>query len=334
MVKGIVGQGIANLARSRKTVLVECLCQDSHHAIEVVIVCVLMGTITAIGPEVHVISGDDSCRAVVPEADGLRHAVSEPVSSVTCRTHLTVPPHVMGAYADAVEGLVHNGTRLLVAAALTHAHPTSVAAVGGRSSRTVVHADPKAMNTCEVVPVVVHGEVDGIVETVVGSLIATIVIPVAHGALWHCDKLDYIAIAHGIVLVDGIGSHVIDGGGFQVTQPVDLAFLVEILAGAVVGHFRVGLFTPAEAFLKDVTARNRAASEGPCAATDEARIGCHGGWCATMSTIRYLEDKGSLSQSCDGCFGLCVCGSGSIVNSLRGIDGSLIGGCFSSLRVG
>ena len=50
IIKGIIGQGIANLARSRQTILVQCLGQNAHHTVEVVRMGVLVCTITSIGP--------------------------------------------------------------------------------------------------------------------------------------------------------------------------------------------------------------------------------------------------------------------------------------------
>ena len=324
MVEGVVWEGIADFSRARQSVLVECLCEDAHHAIEVVGVGVLMGTVATVRPEVHVIARDDARGVVVPETDGFRSTVAEPVAAIATRTHVGVPPHAMSADTNAMECLVHDGAWLLIRRAGTDAHPTTIATVGSRRSRTVGDADAKAVDAGEVVPVVVHGGVDGIVDAVVGLLVATVVVPMADDTLWHGDKLDDIAIAHGIVLRDGVGTHVVNGSWPEVAQPVNLTSLIEIFGGAVVGHLRIGLRAPAESLLDDVLATDRAASECPGTAADEAWVCLDDRCLARAFSVQDAEGEGGGVQGFDGGFHPCIRHLGSVVDVACGLDGILV----------
>ena len=206
----------------------------------------------------------------------------------------------MSAYADAVECLVHDGAHLLIAGTGAHAHSAAVAAVGGRCSRAVGDADAEAVDAGEVVPVVVYSGVDGVIKAVVGGLIAAVVVPMSYGSFWYSHDLDDITVAHCIVLRDGVGTHIIYGGGFEVAQPVDFTGLVDVFGCAVIRHLGVGLFAPAEAFFHDVAAADGAASEGPCGTAHEALVGGDF-WCRAC-TIGHAEGKSRFGQCCYGSF--------------------------------
>ena len=42
VIEGVIRQGVADIVGAGQAVLVECLCQDAHHAVEVVVVGVLV----------------------------------------------------------------------------------------------------------------------------------------------------------------------------------------------------------------------------------------------------------------------------------------------------
>ena len=153
----------------------------------------------------------------------------------------------------------------------------------------------------------------------------------AHGTLGYGAELDDIAIAYGIVFVDGISTHIIYGGGLQVAQPVYLASLIDVFLGAIIGHLRVGLLAPAEALLDDVATLDGAASKGPGASANIAGIGDDGWWGAATGTIHDLEGKRSLGQCCDGSLSLCIGSRSSIIDGLGGLDGGLVVGFLCGL---
>ena len=108
------------------------------------------------------------------------------------------------------------------------------------------------MNAGEVVPIVVHGGVDGVVDAVVGILITAVVVPVGDGSFGNGGELDDIAVAHRIILGDGIGAHIVHGGRFEIAQPVDTPCLVEIFRSAVVCDLGIRILAPAESLLDDI----------------------------------------------------------------------------------
>ena len=284
---------------------------------------VLVCAVAAVWPEVRVVACDGGGWAVVPESYSLGHTVAEPHTTVAVGTHVSRPPDAVGTHADAVERLVHDGAWLLVTGIGAYAHPAAIAAVGCRGARAVCHADAEPMDACQVVPVVIHREVDGIIDAVVDCLVTAVVVPMAYGTLGDCGELDDIAITHGIVFGDGVCAHIVHCSWLEVAQPVDLSSLVDVFSGAVVGYLRVWILAPAEALLYDIASLNGAAAEGPSASLDEAWVGGDGRW--SSRSVGDLELESGFRQGLDG--GLCLnVGLGGVIGVLSGIDGALVGG--------
>ena len=123
--------------------------------------------------------------------------------------------------AHAVLHLVHDGACALIAGVGAHVHPRLVVivAIGSRRAGTV--ADIELLPDAGQVVENLAGFGSGIVDAFVGVGIATVVVPVGDIALGYGAELDDLAVARQSVLVGGIGTHIIHGGGLQVLKVID-----------------------------------------------------------------------------------------------------------------
>ena len=108
----------------------------------------------------HIVARKYLIGTVIPEAKGLSHAFAKPD---TVHTVIARPPVAVLADTDSMESFVHDGSHLLIGAACSHAHTTAIAAVCRGGSGAIAYAQSHAVNTGQIVPIVIDRRTNDIV---------------------------------------------------------------------------------------------------------------------------------------------------------------------------
>ena len=219
-----------------KSILAQCLAHQGIADIEDVAPVVLVRAVDAIGPHVLIVAIEPLSVAVVEEPEHLGHPVAQPVSRargesrrVGCsRAQVETAPLRVGPGYNPypMQHLVHDGSGPLVRRVGPDAHPSAIGAFGGGRAGVVSDIRREVLHLGEVVPPV-DGGLGGIRYPLVGIGITAGSDMERDLSLWQGIETYHVAIAHLPSLRHGISPHVVERGGFQVFQPVDIAVVAQ-----------------------------------------------------------------------------------------------------------
>ena len=281
-VNGVVRVGKV-VVRMFQSILAQCLTNHGIAQVERLGARVLVSTVDAVGPHVLIVAVQLLKGHVVPERQSFCHAVAQPVACAASAAvdiltqHLVVPLRGVGDHAQSVFHLVHDGSATLVRCVRTHVHPglCLIVAISRLCACTVGNVE--GLHHRRHVVEVVAGCIHGIGDAFLRFSVALVVEVPGNVALRNGIKLHHVAIAHGSIGSDDVGTHEVFLTGRQFLQPVDATAVVQVFRRtAVVDGWFCLVNGIAESLLLDQRVADAAdghSAEGHGGSTDKAFVG-------------------------------------------------------------